>query len=66
MMDAPTLLALFTGVQSGNISKRECFDLLQRGDVIDGSVDYEEHQAQVEVETPAPAKPVPNDNAQAA
>jgi hypothetical protein len=66
MMDAPTLLALFAGVQSGNISKRECFDLLQRGDVIDGSVGYEEHQAQVEVETPAPAKPVPNDNAQAA
>lgn len=57
MMDAPTLLAIFAGVQSGNISKRECFDLLQRGDVIDGDVDYEEHQGQVEVETPTPARP---------
>lgn len=57
MMDAQTLSAIFAGVQSGNISKQEAFTLLQRGDLIDGEVSYEEHQAQVDVETPAPVKP---------
>jgi hypothetical protein len=65
MMDAQTLTALFAGVQSGNISKRECFELLQRGDVIDPTKQYEEHQAEVEVETPAPAKPKPGEAAAA-
>lgn len=58
MMDAPTLLAIFAGVQSGNISKQEAFALLQRGDVIDGEVDYEEHQAQIDASPPVP-KPAP-------
>lgn len=58
MMDAQTLVAIFHGVQSGNISKREAFDLLQRGDVIDGKVTYEEHQEQIDAEPP-PARPDP-------
>jgi hypothetical protein len=57
MMDAQTLTAIFAGVQSGNISKQEAFELLQRGDVIDPTKQYEEHQAQIEVDTPSPARP---------
>jgi hypothetical protein len=67
MMDAPTLTAIFAGVQSGNISKQEAFALLQRGDVIDGEVTYEEHQAQVDAQAPpAPVKPKPGETQAAA
>jgi hypothetical protein len=58
IMDALTLNAIFAGVQSGNISKQEAFVLLQRGDVIDGDVDYEAHQEQIKADgPPAPVKP---------
>lgn len=59
MMDAQQLNALFAGVQSGNISRRECFELLQRGDVIDGAKDYEEHQREIDEEAPTLAMPKP-------
>jgi hypothetical protein len=57
MMDAQTLSALFAGVMSGNISKRELFELLQRGDVIDGEKQYEEHQREIDEEAPTLARP---------
>lgn len=57
MMDAQTLNALFAGVMSGNISKRELFELLQRGDVIDGQKGYEEHQREIDEEAPTLARP---------
>lgn len=58
MMDAQTLNAIFAGVQSGDISRQEAFELLQRGDVIDGEKTYEEHQEQIASEPPpAPARP---------
>jgi hypothetical protein len=58
MMDAQTLVAIFAGVQSGNISKQEAFELLQRGDLIDPAKPYDIHAAQVEIDTPTPARPV--------
>jgi hypothetical protein len=68
MMDAQQLNALFAGVTSGNISKRELFELLQRGDVIDGEKQYEEHQREIDEEAPtlAPPKPKPGDPEQVA
>lgn len=58
MMDAQQLTALFAGVQGGHISEAELFDLLKRGDVIDGEKTLEEHQAEVDVDPPArPARP---------
>jgi hypothetical protein len=57
LMTAQDLLALFAGVQGGHISEREAFDLLQRGDVIDPEISFEEHQANVEITAPAPARP---------
>jgi hypothetical protein len=62
MMDAQTLTALVGAVQSGNLSKQEFFDLLQRGDVIDGEKTYEEHQEEIDSSPPpAPAKPKPGE-----
>jgi hypothetical protein len=56
-IDAQQLTALVAAVQAGEISKQELFTLLQRADVIDSAIKYEEHQAAVEVETPSPARP---------
>ena len=58
MMDAQTLTALVGAVQAGNISSREFFDLMKRGDVIDAGKDYADHQAEVEMQGPgAPVVP---------
>jgi hypothetical protein len=61
MIDAQTLGAIFAGVQSGNISKQEAFELLQRGDVIDGEKTYDEHAEQIDATTPAPVRPTPKE-----
>ncbi len=53
LMDAQTLTALVGAVQAGKISDREFFELMQRGDVIDGEIDFETHQAEVEMQMPA-------------
>lgn len=61
MMDAQTLNALFAGVQGGHISQREAFELLQRGDVIDGDKTFEEHQEETEAQSPPRPAPKPAD-----
>jgi hypothetical protein len=60
LVDAPTLTALTASLQAGAISQQEFFDLLQRGDMIDASMSFEEHQEQVASNpppAPAPVKP---------
>lgn len=56
LMDAQTLTALVGAVQAGKISDSEFFELMQRGDVIDGAKTFDEHQAEVEIQT-VPARP---------
>ena len=57
LMDAQTLTALVGAVQAGQISQAEFFDLMQRGDVIDGEKSFEEHQAETEMQG-GPVRPV--------
>jgi hypothetical protein len=47
-MDAPTLLALLANVQAGTLSKESFFDLLQRGDVVDQDLTFEEEQSRID------------------
>lgn len=55
-LSAQDMQAIFAGVQQGIISEREAFELLQRGDMIDGEKDFEEHQEELsQVELPRPA-----------
>lgn len=56
LMDSQTLTALVGAVQAGKISDSEFFELMQRGDVIDGAKTFDEHQAEVEIQT-VPARP---------
>lgn len=57
-LSAQDLTAIFAGVQSGIISEAEAFDLLQRGDVIDGKKDFETHQE--EIGQQGPSMPAPD------
>jgi hypothetical protein len=50
MIDGRELIALVTATQAGFISHQELFDLLQRADVIDGELTFDEHQAQVDIQ----------------
>lgn len=52
-LTAQDLQAVFAGVQQGIISEREAFDLLQRGDMIDGEKLFEEHQEEIAQQGPA-------------
>lgn len=58
MMDAQTLGSLIAANQAGKLSNEELFDLMQRGDVIDSEITFEEHQEKVESQ-PSPARPAP-------
>lgn len=59
-MDAQRLTALVAAWQAGAISDADLFDNLQRGDVIDGGKDFEQHQSEVDVSAAMP-KPAAND-----
>lgn len=52
MLDAAQLTALFKGVQLGEVSSRELFDLMQRADLIDSEKTFEEHQEEIDVQEP--------------
>jgi hypothetical protein len=52
MMDGRELLALVGAVQAGVLSKQEFYELMQRGDVIDGEKSYELHQEEIASEGP--------------
>lgn len=58
MMDAQQLTALVGAVQAGEVSSRELFDLLQRGDLIAPDKTFEEHQEEVQSQGPAMPAPV--------
>jgi hypothetical protein len=67
MMDGRELLALVSAVQAGGLSKPEFFELMQRGDVIDGEKSYELHQEEIASDGPtAPLAPAPAKGAAAA
>lgn len=51
-LSAQDLQAIFAGVQQGNISEREAFELLQRGDIINGEKSFEEHQEEINQQGP--------------
>jgi len=55
-MSAQELTALVAAQQAGAISEAELFELLKRGDVIDGEKTLEEHQGEIDI---APAMPKP-------
>jgi hypothetical protein len=61
-LSAQDLTALFSGVQAGIISEAEAFDLLQRGDVVDGKKSFEEHQEEIGQQGPATPDPVRPDS----
>lgn len=64
-LDGPTLTAMLTSWQAGAISDEEFFDWLQRGDVIEAEVKFEDHKkgdfqdplAIAKVQAKAAAKP---------
>lgn len=47
VIDGPTLTSYLGALQAGAISEEELFDLLQRGDIIEADVVYEDHKGQV-------------------
>lgn len=55
-MDGRELLALVSAVQQGALSDQEFFELMQRGDVINGEKTFEQHQEEVKSQ-PKPAAP---------
>lgn len=52
LLDAQQLTALLGAVQAGEMSSQSLFDLLQRGDLIDPGVTYEEERARIDTQTP--------------
>lgn len=56
MLDAPTLTALLKAVQLGQMSEQSLFEIMQRADMIDSEVTFEEEQERIgQVEPPRPA-----------
>lgn len=53
-MDAQQLTALVSAWQAGAVSEAELFDVLKRGDVIDGEKSLEEHQSEIDVSVTMP------------
>jgi len=59
-LDAQTLTALVSAVQAGRLSPESFFDLIQRGDIVEADLTFEEEQARIDAGgPPAPAKPEP-------
>lgn len=66
MLDAATLTALLKAVQLGQMSEAELFDLMQRADIIDPEVTFEEHQEQVgQADMPRPVVPANDQDTEA-
>lgn len=59
MLDPQRLTALLGYVIAGQMSKQELFATLQRGDVIDPTKTFEEHEAEIDLQGPPAPKPVP-------
>jgi hypothetical protein len=68
MMDAQTMQALLAARIANELTPREYFDILQRGDVIDPSKQFDDHQREQTEEGPNPVRPTvkPADKAEAA
>lgn len=58
LLDAQQLTALMGAVQAGELSSQSFFELLQRGDVVDAELTYEDERARIEAGGP-PAPVVP-------
>jgi hypothetical protein len=59
-LDAQTLTALVGAVQAGRLSPESFFDLIQRGDIVEADLTFEEEQARIDASgPPAPARPDP-------
>ncbi|MFM9829740.1 MAG: DUF4055 domain-containing protein [Sphingomonas sp.] len=59
-LSAQQITAIIASVQSGVLSYREAFELLQRGDIIDGGKTFEAHQREIdEAPMPPPVAAVP-------
>ena len=52
-MDSQTLTSLVESWIKGAISKRELYDALQKGEIIDAAKSYEEHEAEIAEDPPA-------------
>lgn len=52
MMDGRELMGLVQALQAGGLSNREFFELMQRGDVIDGDRTFEQHQEELKADPP--------------
>lgn len=60
MLDGRALTALMGVVQGGQLSSESFFDLLQRGDIVEAGLTFEEEQARIEAAGPiAPVPPSP-------
>lgn len=66
MLDGRSLTALMGIVQGGQLSSESFFDLMQRGDIVEAGLSFEEEQARIEASGPvapvvvAPIKADPN------
>lgn len=58
-LSSQDLTAYMAAVQQGLMSEAEFYALLQRGDVVDGQKDFEEHQEEVAANPPAMPRPDP-------
>lgn len=56
ILDAQRLTALVAAWQNGALTEAELYDMLQRGDVIDGQKSFEEHQTEADLGA-GPARP---------
>jgi Domain of unknown function (DUF4055) len=60
-LGAQELTALVGAVQAGRLSPESFFDLIQRGDIVEADLTFEEEQARIDASgPPAPAKSDPN------
>lgn len=57
-VDGPTLTAYTQTWQAGGLKDEEYFDLIQRGDLIEADITFEEHQAMVNTGKPPEPTPV--------
>jgi hypothetical protein len=60
-MDAQQLNALLAAVTAGKMSSESFFDLLQRADLIDPEITFEDEQARIDSDPPPMPKPAMND-----
>jgi hypothetical protein len=66
MLGAQEMTALLKAVQSGELSSESFFDLLQRADVVDSELTYEEERERIDAQAPSRPALAANDGLEAA